>query len=238
VPSDDLAAVAALFEAAGGTWVTPPAVVAERLAACRALVLDWDGVFNTGAKAAGSPSGFSEPDSMGLNLARYGLWRAHGRLPVTVVLSGEDNPTATAFATRENFDAVYLGMTDKREPLRHLCQAHGIAPGQVAVVFDDANDLALAAECGLRFLVSRAASPLLGRYAATHGLCDYATANGGGSHAVREVAEVVLGCLGQHEAVFASRAAFDADYQAYLAARRLTAIAHHTGPMSLGSAPR
>ena len=94
------AGLEAAFSALGGTFVTPAERIAERAAACRAVVFDWDGVFNSGAKGEGASSSFSEADSMGINLLRYGLWRARGRLPVAAVITGERNETAIRFATR------------------------------------------------------------------------------------------------------------------------------------------
>jgi 3-deoxy-D-manno-octulosonate 8-phosphate phosphatase (KDO 8-P phosphatase) len=215
------------FRSAGGDFVASPAVLSEKLAGVHALVFDWDGVFNVGGKGASGGGGFSEPDSMGVNLLRYGFWRRDRRLPVTAIVSGEQTLDALQFAEREHLQATYVGVRDKRVALRHLCDAHGIEPDAVALVFDDVNDLGMAADCGVRCLVRRSASPLLREHVTHHGLCEYVTANDGSSHAVREIAEMFLGLMGVYDEVVASRAAFDFEYQTYFEARQSCATTRH-----------
>ena len=101
------------FRELGGTFLTDAAELSKRLEAVRALVFDWDGVFNLGAKGEGASSGFSEADSMGTNMLRYGLWRRDGALPITAIVTGVDNSTAESFAKREHFHAIYRGVANK-----------------------------------------------------------------------------------------------------------------------------
>ena len=212
--------VETLFASLGGTFVTPAAELASRLNRVRALICDWDGVFNSGAKGNGVSSTYSEPDSMGTNLLRYALWRANGgELPVAAVVSGADNPSAQGFARREHFQSVYTGVKDKRWVVDALCARYDVAPDQVAAIFDDVNDFGLAARCGVRVLVRRNATPLARDYAVRNGLCDYVTASTGDRYAVREACELLMGLLGQFDAVVASRIAWDAEYGRYFAAR-------------------
>ena len=86
------------FTAAGGNFVTPVEELIQKLAECRAVVFDWDGVFNAGRKGHTSSSGFAEVDSMGTNMLRYGLWRRQGELPYTAIITGENNESAIGFA--------------------------------------------------------------------------------------------------------------------------------------------
>ncbi len=208
------------FSALGAVFVTPRREFLERLRRIRALLFDWDGVFNPGLKGEGVANPFTEPDSMGTNLLRYALWRANGSLPVTVIVSGAENPSARKFAVRERFTAVYTNVLDKSRVIAEIRKTHGIEGAEIACVFDDVNDLAVAAECGLRCLVRRDASPLLQDFVAEHGLCDYITAMGADRHAVREVAELMMGLLGDFEAIAASRMRFDSDYTTYFNARQ------------------
>jgi 3-deoxy-D-manno-octulosonate 8-phosphate phosphatase (KDO 8-P phosphatase) len=208
------------FSKLGASFVLSPAELGKRLRGVRGLVFDWDGVFNSGDKGESTTSTFAEADSMGTNLWRYALWRVHGELPVTAIVTGATNPTARQFAARERFSAIYFGVLDKGQALRAFCSEHGIEPGEVACVFDDVNDLPMAALCGVRFLVRRAASPLLLAHAIEHGLCDYVTGLTSGRNAVREVAELALGMMGEFDAVVASRVAFDDDYARYFSARQ------------------
>lgn len=214
----------ALFESGGGRFVRPAADLAAKLGNCRGIVFDWDGVFNPGRKGASTQSDFTEVDSMGTNMLRYGLWRAAGSLPFTAIISGENNETAARFAEREHFHAVYTGIRDKREVIAKIADDQGIEAQQLICVFDDINDLGMANMCGLRFMVCRDASPLLARYAAERGLCDYLA---GSAYAVREVCELLLGLLGSFDDVVSSRVAVDEDYQRYFEARQ--AIVCQTG---------
>jgi 3-deoxy-D-manno-octulosonate 8-phosphate phosphatase (KDO 8-P phosphatase) len=210
----------ARFAKLGGVFMTPISVLRERLRGIRGLVSDWDGVFNAGSKGEGASSTFGEPDSMGINLLRYALYRAHNRLPVAALITGEDNPSARAFAEREHFHAIYHGARAKTGAIETLCAAHTLSSEQLICIFDDVNDLGMAFGCGIRVLVRRDASPLLHDYVARQGLCDYITAHPAERHAVREVCELLLGLLGSFDTVVASRVAMDPVYLGYFAARQ------------------
>lgn len=208
------------FRQIGAQFVPDFENFAQRLGRIRAFVFDWDGVFNAGYKGEGTPSPFSEPDSMGTNLWRFAYWLQNGMLPVFAVITGAPNPTAIELATREHWDAVYFKIRDKATAVKHLCQAHQLSPEQVACSFDDINDLGMAEICGLRSLVRRQSSPLYMAFALTHQRCDYITASEGGQHAVRELCELWMGTIGQYEAALQSRIAFDQHYQQYFAQRQ------------------
>jgi 3-deoxy-D-manno-octulosonate 8-phosphate phosphatase (KDO 8-P phosphatase) len=215
-----VSAVAGRFSGAGAVFVTSAPAVAARLQRIRALVFDWDGVFNSGVKGQGLPSTFSEADSMGSNMLRYALWRKARQLPAVAVVSGEDNRAALQFARREHFQDVYMGVRDKRLVIEHLCSRRKLEPDEIVCIFDDINDLGMAALCGLRYLVQRPASALLTRHVAERKLCDYISANDATHHAVRELCELSLGLLGMFDLVVDSRAACDASYQQYFSERQ------------------
>jgi 3-deoxy-D-manno-octulosonate 8-phosphate phosphatase (KDO 8-P phosphatase) len=217
------------FRELGGRFVTPAAQIAANLRGLRALVFDWDGVFNSGVKGAGA-SGFSEPDSMGTNMLRFALWRERGTQPVCAVVSGADNPAAREFAKREHFHDVYCGIRDKSLAFASFVKTHDIRSSAVAYVFDDINDLAVARACGLRILVRRDASPLFLDHVARHGLCDYITAHESGRYAVREACELLIGLLEQYEAVVTARSNVDPHYEAYFAERQRLATEIHDAP--------
>lgn len=214
------------FTAAGGHFVTPAADLAQKLDASRAFVFDWDGVFNDGRKGHTSTSGFSEVDSMGTNMLRYGMWRRLGELPYTAIISGEDNESASTFAEREHLTAVYTGIRSKQHVVEHLCGEHGLEPGQIACVFDDINDLPMARTCGIRLMVRRSASPLFAAYVDRHDLCDYVTGATSGSHPVREVCELSLGLMEIFDQVVESRVARDEAYEQYFRARQAAGTRH------------
>jgi 3-deoxy-D-manno-octulosonate 8-phosphate phosphatase (KDO 8-P phosphatase) len=214
------AQVATTFAELGGTFVARPGEFARSLEQVKALLFDWDGVFNSGSKGHGAASGFSEADSMGTNMLRFGLWRRANSLPVTVIITGESNPTATEFARREHFDAVYMGVRGKQQVIRHLLEERNLEPDNLAWIFDDINDLAVAAECALRVLVRRPASPLMRQYVIDRDLVDYITAHDAADHGVRETCELMLGLLGEFENVVQSRTAVDEAYETYFEARQ------------------
>jgi 3-deoxy-D-manno-octulosonate 8-phosphate phosphatase (KDO 8-P phosphatase) len=213
--------VAAQFRSLGGEFVTSPDEIAARLAAVRALAFDWDGVFNPGIKGGGSHSTWSEADSMGVNLLRFALWQAHGeRQPVCALMTGADNPAARDFAQREHFQRMYQGVVDKRVALEQLCTGHELLPDQVLYMFDDVNDLGVAARAGVRVLVRREASPLLAQHARTAGLADYITGVSPPRHAVRESCELMLGLMDSFAAIAAARGEFTGEYRRYFAERQ------------------
>ena len=208
------------FTAAGGNFVIPVEDLKKKVAVCCAVVFDWDGVFNAGRKGHTSSSGFSEADSMGANMLRYGFWRRLGELPYAAIISGEDNESAIAFARREHLTAAYTGMRDKRQVIAHLCDKHKLQPEQIACVFDDINDLPMAKVCGLRFRVRRQASPMFADFADRRHFCDYVTGANASSYAVREVCELLLGLMDSYADVVESRIARDDAYQEYFRARQ------------------
>ena len=213
----------AVFSRLGGTFVTPIGTLIERMKTIRGFVSDWDGVFNQGAKGEGAESTYSEPDSMGINLLRYALWREHGELPLAALITGAENPSARSFALREHFHAVYFGSRNKTLAIEALCRTQRVSSDRLICIFDDVNDLGMAFACGIRVFVQRSASPLLREYVVRQGLCDYVTAHSPERHAVREVCELLLGLLGSFEAVVASRVAWDASYAEYFAKRQALA---------------
>ena len=213
----------AVFSRLGGTFVTPIGTLIERMRTIRGFVSDWDGVFNQGAKGEGAESTYSEPDSMGINLLRYALWRQHGELPIAALITGAENPSARSFALREHFHAVYFGSRNKTVAIEALCRTQRVSSDRLICVFDDVNDLGMAFACGIRVFVQRSASPLLREYVVRQGLCDYVTAHSAERHAVREVCELLLGLLGSFEAVVASRVAWDPSYAEYFAQRQALA---------------
>lgn len=208
------------FSAAGGSFVTPVEELRKKVDQCRAVVLDWDGVFNAGRKDHATSSGFSEADSMGTNLLRYGLWRRLGELPYTAIISGENNESAIGFAKREHLSGVYTGIRRKQDVITHLCAGNDVQPAHIACVFDDVNDLPMASDCGLRFMVRRTASPMFADYVERLGLCDYVTGAESGGYAVREICELILGLMESFDDVVESRIASDDEYEIYFKTRQ------------------
>jgi 3-deoxy-D-manno-octulosonate 8-phosphate phosphatase (KDO 8-P phosphatase) len=208
-----------IFTAAGGQFLSSPALIKEKLASISTFLFDWDGVFNTGTKGEGVGSTFTETDSMGTNLLRYSHSQQHSRLPFVGIITGENNHTAYSFAKREHFDAVYFGFKNKKAALEHLIRQHKIKASEICFVFDDVLDLPIAKEAGLRFFVKNPGSLVFHDYVRSNALCDYITGSTGGSNAIREVCELLLALGGTFEKVIEDRVNFSPSYSSYFTKR-------------------
>jgi 3-deoxy-D-manno-octulosonate 8-phosphate phosphatase (KDO 8-P phosphatase) len=211
----DLTHIEDHFVNGGGQFIRSAFDIQQRLRQIQALVFDWDGVFNDGGKGFQAQSNFTEVDTLGIHLLRYGLYRATGQLPAIAIISGQENPSALYLAQRDHYTAVYSRSRDKAKALRHFCDQQGITPGQTAYFYDDLLDLSVAQEVGLRFAVGRLANPLLLDYVEQHRLADYISACQGQEHAVREFCELLLGILGLYDMVLESRLQADEKHQEY-----------------------
>jgi 3-deoxy-D-manno-octulosonate 8-phosphate phosphatase (KDO 8-P phosphatase) len=145
----------------GGEFVSPPSLFVEKMKSIRVVLFDWDGVFNDGFKRGEEGSIFSEVDAMGTNLLRYALWRANGAVPVSAIMTGENNPSAVLFAKRENFTAVFTGTKNKGKAFQLFCDQYKCTPSQVLFFGDDVLDLEVARQCGVRIVIGRKSGVLI-----------------------------------------------------------------------------
>jgi 3-deoxy-D-manno-octulosonate 8-phosphate phosphatase (KDO 8-P phosphatase) len=203
-----------------GEIITGEIAFRDKLKRIKALLFDWDGIFNSGEKGH-VPSTFNEIDSMGINMLRFGYYLLHGENPVTGIVTGEKNETALKWAEREHFHAVYLKAKNKADVLESFQMEYGIQPDEVLFVFDDIHDLSLARETGCGLLVRNDGARMFAGYCKEHKLCDYVTENTGGSNALREISEVVLGLLGLFTKTVENRIEFSGVYQDYFQIRNL-----------------
>jgi len=204
-----------IFSTLGGKFVIPPSEMKNILKRVKCFLFDWDGVFHAGKKEENSIGGFSEIDSMGINLLRYGYWLINNELPYIGIITGEENEPAKNFAYREHFSSVYLGINDKRRALEHICDTIKITPNQMCCMFDDVNDISMSQDCGLKIQVRRDASPLFMCLSLDNKFCDYITAYTGGDSAIREVCELLLGLMGVYEKTVERRIRYDNTYMSY-----------------------
>ncbi len=215
-----------LFIREGGSFCIPYSSFQEKLSRIRAFIFDWDGVFNDGTKDHQGSSSFNEVDSMGTNLLRFSHWLRNGQLPVMAVMSGEKNQLSFNYTNREHFHNGYFKMLHKALALEHFTKTHSLKPEEVAFMFDDALDLGLAANAGLRIMVRRSGNPLFRKYVADRNLADYITS--GTPYAVREACELMMGTLGNFEQAVELRAGFSETYQQYLKQRQSIAPSYFT----------
>lgn len=181
----------------------------------KAILFDWDGVFHSGHKNHLGESSFSEADSMGLNLIRLGIYLETGQIPYTAIITGEQNPTAHYLAEREHLHGLFYKVKDKKIILDYLLDNYAISASDILFVFDDVLDLSLAREVGLRFMVSRKSSRILREFAIHEDLVDFVTNSEGHEHAVREIVEFTLDCMGIFKKTVNCRINFGEDYQTY-----------------------
>jgi 3-deoxy-D-manno-octulosonate 8-phosphate phosphatase (KDO 8-P phosphatase) len=211
-----------------GQFLIEPADIQKRLAAVRALIFDWDGVFNNGIKNENGSSAFSEVDAMGTNLLRFCHYLHSKNPPFTAIISGEKNELAFSFARREHFNEVYYGIRHKREAVHHICKFHNLDPGQIAFIFDDVLDFSAAEICGLRIMVGRTGNPLLIEFAKQNHLADYITEADGGHYAVRETTELLMALSGSFAQAIGERMRFSDEYKNYWQLRNLTGPVFYT----------
>jgi 3-deoxy-D-manno-octulosonate 8-phosphate phosphatase (KDO 8-P phosphatase) len=204
-----------IFTSKGGKFITSSAVLQEKLLNVKALLFDWDGVFNSGEKG-GLPSSFNEVDSMGINMLRFGYYMVLGHIPYTAIVTGETNQAGFKWARRERFDNVFFQVKNKVELLPIMKQEQGIEPDEVLFVFDDILDLSLAKEAGVRFLVNRKANPLFNAYCVKNDLCDYLTFSAGNENAIREITEIALDGIGKFETTIEERIFYNGIYSEFL----------------------
>jgi 3-deoxy-D-manno-octulosonate 8-phosphate phosphatase (KDO 8-P phosphatase) len=186
----------------------------------KALISDWDGVFNDGQKNPQLAGYFSEADSMGLNLLRYSLYLKNNQIPPFAIITGADNPTAIEFAKREKLQAVYSKILDKKIAFEHFCKKNNLQPHEVAFFFDDVNDLGVAKLCGVRFLIQRKSTPFFTNFIKQNNLADLITDFQGGEHAIREVCENIWNVNQEYEKIIHDRSEFVTVYQNYFHLRQ------------------
>ena len=204
----------------GGQLHCPEGVLEERIRHIRLLLFDWDGVFNNGHKITGNSSSFSEVDSMGSNLLRYGLYKLHQEMPRAYILSGASNPVAKDFAERERFHGALLNFKDKNAAIDRILEEEQLDIHEVAFFFDDILDLGVAARAGFRVFLGGDHSPSLQQFVRNNELADYSTARPGGHNGLREACDFMLEAVGVYQQVVTDRLGFTQDYQGYWTARQ------------------
>jgi 3-deoxy-D-manno-octulosonate 8-phosphate phosphatase (KDO 8-P phosphatase) len=211
--------LAEVFEKLGGSFITPSDEIASRLSDIRVFIFDWDGVFNNGMKTGDTGSPFSEIDSMGINLLRFSFWLKNAKMLHAFIITGMNNQAAFAFARREHFDGIFMNQKNKKLALDTICESLKIKPAQVAFIFDDVIDIAVAKLCGLSFFVNRQSNPLLSGYIRENKIASYVTAHPGDRNAIREICELLIGLNGNYNKSVEMRSEYSAEYQVYFEAR-------------------
>jgi 3-deoxy-D-manno-octulosonate 8-phosphate phosphatase (KDO 8-P phosphatase) len=217
-----------VFEDNGGKFLISEGTLISNLSRIKAFVFDWDGVFTNGEKDQDMQTRFNEVDSMGTNLLRFTFFLNNKELPVTAIISGENNKTAFAFTTRECFDANYSKFKNKTDATKHLCETFHILPSEIAYVFDDVLDLSVAKQCGVRIFIPRKANTMFNNYVVKNKLADYVTASQSGNYAVREATEVLMCCYNLFDEAVEQRVNYSENYSNYITQRQSVKTKHFT----------
>ncbi len=215
-----------VFENNGGKFLVSESLLISNLSRIKAFVFDWDGVFTNGKKDHNQQTTFNEVDSMGTNLLRFTYFLKNKQLPITAIISGENNTTALTFSARECFNATYFKAKNKTDATKHLCETYGILPSEIAFVFDDVLDLSVAKECGIRIFIPRKANPLFNEYVMKNKLADYMTGSESGNFAVRESSEILMCCYGLFDEAVTQRVNYSDSYSNYIAQRNAIKTKH------------
>jgi 3-deoxy-D-manno-octulosonate 8-phosphate phosphatase (KDO 8-P phosphatase) len=200
--------------------LAPEPELLRRLARTKAVLFDWDGVFNDGFKDAEGGSPFSEVGSMGVNLLRFALWLRNGHLPKAAVITGQHNPYSERFAQRERLHGLYMGFTNKPDAFDAFLAKHGLQADEVVFFFDDVLDLPVAARCGLRVMIASPVTAWLVEQVIARGEVDLITANSGGNNGLREATDAVIALLGNGSDMIEHRVRYSETYQRYLSERQ------------------
>ena len=218
-----------IFESKGGVFITPPFVLAQKLKNIKAILFDWDGVFNEGNKGGGNHSGFSEIDSMGTNMLRFSTWlKQQKSMPISAIVTGANNEVSLDFAAREHFDKVYFGVADKKLALKHLIEDCGLKKEEIAFFYDDILDLSIAKEVGVRIFVRSDAKVAFSEYVQHNQLTDYITAFSGDQHGVREACEMLMELNFNYVECIEERVAFSDTYTQFLEDRNNRFTVYYT----------
>jgi 3-deoxy-D-manno-octulosonate 8-phosphate phosphatase (KDO 8-P phosphatase) len=166
--------------------VTP----AERAANIKAVVFDVDGVLTDGGLWYG-PTGealkrFDVKDGHAMVLARL------TQLPVAL-LTARSSPIVEFRAQELKLAKVFQGRREKGPAFEELARELGFAPGELAYMGDDVNDLPALSRAGLSGCPADAVPQVR---EAVH----FVSSKSGGHGAAREFIELVLHATGRWEA--------------------------------------
>ncbi|MDP3954713.1 MAG: HAD hydrolase family protein [bacterium] len=152
------------------------------------LVLDFDGIMTNG-KVRVDQNGIesvecSRKDGLGIDLLKkYGI--------SVCVISKETNPVVSKRCAKLKIPCVQAieNSDGKLEILSRIMKEMSLKPDEVAFMGDDLNDIDALKNAGVSFTVSDG-------HPEVKKICNYITRAGGGQHAVREVAELILKAKG------------------------------------------
>ncbi len=223
----ELAHIEDSFIDIGGQFFTSGFDIRERLPQIKAIIFDWDGLFNDGFKSSTNITGHSEIDATGIDLLRFGFHLAFGKMIKTAVITGSKNMGAHEFAKKENFDNLYCESRDKAIAFQHFSDTHHIKPSEVICLFSDIADVPVARQAGISLAVGRSCNPIFMEYLIKDKIADYISSCHGHENVVREFTELLLGLLNKHFEAMDERASYGEKYVTYRNAKSVINTAIH-----------
>ena len=153
------------------------------LARIRLVAFDVDGVFTDGrfylSDDGSEAKAFHTQDG-------YGIRRLLDAGIGVAVISGRTSGAVQQRMSELGVEHLIQGCSDKVAALDEIVAALNMTADECAYVGDDLPDLPLLKHVGFAIAVANAVPAL-------HELCDFSTSANGGSGAVREVCELILG---------------------------------------------
>lgn len=121
---------------------------------------------------------FSTYDGAGLRLLKeYGV--------ITGIITGENAESVQKRGEKIQVDEILLGIQDKLDAVKGLCQKYNISLEEIAYIGDDLNDIPLLKSVGIAFCPANAVDSVKDTVL-------YVTKQLGGNGAVREAAEYIM----------------------------------------------
>jgi len=146
------------------------------------IITDIDGVWTDGGmyydQSGNEWKKFNTADSAGVLLCK--------RLNIPVaIITGEDTEIVRRRAKKLNIDYLYMGIQNKIQVARRLCQELGIDLKQIAYIGDDIGDYELLKEAGISAAPDNAPEYI-------KSIAGFVTGKKGGEGAFREFVETIV----------------------------------------------
>jgi len=167
----------------------------DRASRIRLLLMDVDGVWTDGSLYY-LPGSDQELVEVKASSAYDGMalrW-FHAAGYCSGLISGRESPGVAFRAEMLGIRYIYQGYLKKIGPYEEICRDAGVSDEQVAYIGDDLPDIPLITRVGLGVAVANARREVKAR-------ADYTTSASGGSGAVRELVELIMGSQGTWDQV-------------------------------------
>ncbi len=171
------------------------AIVQEKAAAIRLMLMDVDGVWTDGTIFyVPGPDGEMVEIKTSHSQDGMALRWAHGAGIASGLISGRDSPVVTHRAKMLGVTYIYQGYLEKIPLFEEICEKAGLSDEQVAFVGDDLTDLPLIRRAGLGVAVANARDEVKRQ-------ADFVTSAPGGYGAIRETVELLMSAQGTWQQV-------------------------------------